>query len=70
MDPVNQKLLELTNLPQDVFYAGAQGRRFFDLQMQLNEFLATMPAPETIAPSTRHSTLKGTGPATNSPNTR
>lgn len=46
MDPVNQKLLELTNLPQDAFYADAQGR-FFDLQMQLNEFLATTPAPET-----------------------
>ena len=46
MNPVNQKLLELTSLPQDAFYADAQSR-FFDLQMQLNEFLAATPTPET-----------------------
>ena len=46
MNPVNQKLLELTSLPQDAFYADAQSR-FLDLQMQLNEFLAATPTPQT-----------------------
>jgi hypothetical protein len=46
MNPVQQKLIELTSLPQDAFYVDDQGR-FFDLQMQLNDFLANTPTPET-----------------------
>jgi hypothetical protein len=46
MNPVQQKLLESTSLPQDAFYVDDQGR-FFTLQMQLNDFLGNTPTPET-----------------------